>query len=367
MQELQLCWIGDFEKLKLFVNENVDFVGVWSSPGSDKKKYSDGNSSISWRKSKKVLEIQGRDRSVITAKLCSVLCNVDSVQSSEVSCAKRDRNGASPPTSNELSVEVEGVKLDLTIAEKAICDNKYSIKNIEESLHEVIGKFDNIGQQLEIFGTEMHTVKNQHMIQYSSKAVEDLNLDRQNSHALGKCCHENNSNTTANSSINANRNDTGNDVNIFVSNLTPKTIGLSIPSKNWNNWDKQNILGVEAIEQSTLADNYSPVVNIKSRPTVGKTSRQTVTENSNVKVLSTTIRNASNKVPIDSLNLTGKRSHTKHLNARGNYIQINKVDAQTRVSEGIQRSELSVPEVTHLGNWKSNDKQHAIYIHLIRL
>ena len=73
--------------------------------------------------------------------------------------------------------------------------------------------------------------KKPNMIQYSSKAVENLNLDRQNSHALGKCCHENNSNTTANSSINANRNDTGNDVNIFVSNLTPKTIGLSIPSK----------------------------------------------------------------------------------------------------------------------------------------
>ena len=86
MQELQLCWMGEFEKLRLFVNENVGFVGVWSSPGGDKKKYSDGNSSISWRKSRKVLEIQGRDRSVITA----MLCNVDPVQSSEVSCAKCD-------------------------------------------------------------------------------------------------------------------------------------------------------------------------------------------------------------------------------------------------------------------------------------
>ena len=156
MQELQLCCMGEFEKLRLFVNENVDFVGIWSSPGGDKKKYSDGNSSTSWRKPKKVLEIQGRDRSVITAKLCSMLCNVDPVQSSEVSCAKCDRNGTSPSTSNELSAKVEGVKLDLTIAEKAICDNKYSIKKIEESLHKVIGKFDNIGRQLEIFGTEMH-------------------------------------------------------------------------------------------------------------------------------------------------------------------------------------------------------------------
>ena len=121
--------------------------------------------------------------------------------------------------------------------------------------------------------------------------------------------------------------------------LFPQKIGII-----WIN----NIFGVEAIKQSTLADNYSPVVNTKSCPTAGKTSRQTVTENSNVKVLSTTIRNASNKVPLDPLNLKEKR-----------YIQINKVDAQTRVSEDIQRSELSVPEVTHLGNRKSNDKQHG--------
>ena len=75
MQELRLCWTGDLEKLKLFVSKNVDFVGVWTSPGNDKKKYSDGYSSISWRKSKKVLEIEGRDRNLITAKLCTMLCN----------------------------------------------------------------------------------------------------------------------------------------------------------------------------------------------------------------------------------------------------------------------------------------------------
>jgi hypothetical protein len=38
MQELRLCWTGDLEKLKLFVSKNVDFVGVWTSPGNDKKK-----------------------------------------------------------------------------------------------------------------------------------------------------------------------------------------------------------------------------------------------------------------------------------------------------------------------------------------
>jgi hypothetical protein len=45
-----------------------------------------------------------------------------------------------------------------------------------------------------------------------------------------------------------------------------------------------------------------------------------------------------------------KANISEIISARGNYIQINKADAQTRVSEGIQRSELSVPEVKHMGN-----------------
>ena len=188
MQELRLCWTGDLEKLKLFVSKNVDFVGVWTSPGNDKKKYSDGYSSISWRKSKKVLEIEGRDRNLITAKLCTMLCNdFDPVQSS-----KSDNYCEFPSTSNEMLVELEGVKLDVTITEKDIRDNKHSIKNVEDCLDKVVGKLNIINQQFDVFRAEFQLLKNQHTIQYSPKAVEYSNLDNQNASGLQKRHEENN-------------------------------------------------------------------------------------------------------------------------------------------------------------------------------
>jgi hypothetical protein len=43
MSELQLCWTGNIEQLKHFVNENIKLNdGYWISPGGDKKVYSDG-------------------------------------------------------------------------------------------------------------------------------------------------------------------------------------------------------------------------------------------------------------------------------------------------------------------------------------
>ena len=170
------------------VSKNVDFVGVWTSPGNDKKKYSDGYSSISWRKSKKVLEIEGRDRNLITAKLCTMLCNdFDPVQSS-----KSDNYCEFPSTSNEMLVELEGVKLDVTITEKDIRDNKHSIKNVEDCLDKVVGKLNIINQQFDVFRAEFQLLKNQHTIQYSPKAVEYSNLDNQNASGLQKRHEENN-------------------------------------------------------------------------------------------------------------------------------------------------------------------------------
>ena len=71
MGELQLYWNSDFEQLKQFVNKNIVLRnGVWSSLGGDKKTYSDGHTSISWRKSKKLLQIEGKEENLIKARLC---------------------------------------------------------------------------------------------------------------------------------------------------------------------------------------------------------------------------------------------------------------------------------------------------------
>ena len=42
MGELLLYWNGDFEQLQQFMSKNAELRnGVWSSPGGDKKTYSD--------------------------------------------------------------------------------------------------------------------------------------------------------------------------------------------------------------------------------------------------------------------------------------------------------------------------------------
>ena len=57
---LQLAWTGDYPSLKRFVNENLKLVGEWDQPGGDKKVFTDGNISISWKKSRKDLQFNGK-------------------------------------------------------------------------------------------------------------------------------------------------------------------------------------------------------------------------------------------------------------------------------------------------------------------
>jgi hypothetical protein len=78
-----------------------------------------GDTSISWRKCNKVLRIEGKEKNQINAKLCSIICN---------SGMHIARGSVSHCTTSELSVEMEGVKLDITIAEKNICNNKLTIE-----------------------------------------------------------------------------------------------------------------------------------------------------------------------------------------------------------------------------------------------
>ena len=43
------------------MKEGLKLTGVWSFPGGDKKIFNDGYTSISWRKNKKLLLLDGKD------------------------------------------------------------------------------------------------------------------------------------------------------------------------------------------------------------------------------------------------------------------------------------------------------------------
>ena len=49
-------WTGDFDSLKVLVAKDLELSGI---SGGDKKAFKFNNSSISWRKSKSLLQLEG--------------------------------------------------------------------------------------------------------------------------------------------------------------------------------------------------------------------------------------------------------------------------------------------------------------------
>ena len=167
MGKLQLCWTGEFEDLKEFVSENIELNAVWKSPGGDKKTFSDGHTTISWRKSKNVLQIEGKDENTIKAKLCSVLCGF---------VAASAGSGNSSSTLSELSTDVEGIKLDATIFEKDIQSNRLAIKNVEDSVNQVSENYREICNKLDNCMKEIHLLHNNKHMAQSVQTSEYSNL-----------------------------------------------------------------------------------------------------------------------------------------------------------------------------------------------
>ena len=70
---LSIAWTGDYESLKHFVSLKID--GIWSHPGGDKKLFTSEYATISWRKSKNVILVDGERAVDIIKELCKLICN----------------------------------------------------------------------------------------------------------------------------------------------------------------------------------------------------------------------------------------------------------------------------------------------------
>ncbi|CAB3999531.1 Hypothetical predicted protein [Paramuricea clavata] len=153
-EELQLAWMGDFDSLKQFVSEKLNLNGEWVSPGGDKKLFNDGYISISWRKNKKALLIDGDDRDKFKSKLCRMICANDFNKGNmceETKTVNVECRSASPIRAplSELSTEVEGIKLNVTIAEREIEVNKSAISKVESNLHEINSGYEDLRLQFD--------------------------------------------------------------------------------------------------------------------------------------------------------------------------------------------------------------------------
>lgn len=121
--KLQLSWTGDFSSLKRFVCDDLKLNGDWSQPGGDKKVFNVGSSSISWRKNKKVLQFHGKEVSKFKRMFCLEICdditNNLNVIDSEILAVNNNVNSSCSCRCNELLTDIEGLKLDQVIAERA--------------------------------------------------------------------------------------------------------------------------------------------------------------------------------------------------------------------------------------------------------
>ena len=107
---LSLAWSGDFDSLKEFLCKVCDFVGNWSQPGGDKKVFSfDDGSSISWRKSKKVLSFNGPRASQLMRDLCKRLSEQEANTSVFADEYSAENEGQSSKSVN-IDMEIDDLK-----------------------------------------------------------------------------------------------------------------------------------------------------------------------------------------------------------------------------------------------------------------
>ena len=99
-----------FDSLKEFICKTCDFVGNWSQPGGDKKVFSfNDDSSISWRKSKKVLSFNGPQASQLMRDLCKRLSEQEAY-TSDFADEHSVENAGQTSKSVDIDMEIEDLK-----------------------------------------------------------------------------------------------------------------------------------------------------------------------------------------------------------------------------------------------------------------
>ena len=150
---LKLTWTGDFQSLKSFVCNNIKLPGEWTQPGGDKKVFTGKSFCITWRKGKKLLNFEGTDSDKIKRAFCIELCDMQEVKQVHQSVNSIDMCINSCPTTckcRELSVDLEGVKLEQVISQNDIKVNTHNVGmlsdvviDLKKQIHVMQEKLDN--------------------------------------------------------------------------------------------------------------------------------------------------------------------------------------------------------------------------------
>ena len=74
-EKLCFAWTGDLVLLKQFVSEKLNLDGSWEQPGGDRKVFKCEDLTITWKKNKNLLCIEGERAKDITEDLCKIICS----------------------------------------------------------------------------------------------------------------------------------------------------------------------------------------------------------------------------------------------------------------------------------------------------
>ncbi len=128
MENLGIAWSGDFNSLKQFVKDVLKLVGEWSQPGGDRKVFAFGSSSISWRKSKVCLQLEGEETITIKKKICELMLE------GEITSQRQMNSSSSPEMSAE---EIESLRTGQLVNSEAIQSLAESVAQISSILSEL--------------------------------------------------------------------------------------------------------------------------------------------------------------------------------------------------------------------------------------
>ena len=137
-ENISLAWTGDLELLKQFVNEILNYLDKeWSQPGSDRKVFTYGDSSITWRKNKCLLSFTGERSDEVKQEVCKQIC-VNSLAKATQSVF--DQSNKSPQACTEA---IESLKADQKLNNGVIQSLAESISRISAVVCELQTRLEN--------------------------------------------------------------------------------------------------------------------------------------------------------------------------------------------------------------------------------
>ena len=137
-ENLCFAWSGDFESLKLLLKEDLKLDGTWSHPGGDKKLFSAENITISWRRNKSILLLEGENAGSLMKNLCDMMLERGKYNNNSNINSKPGFSGKDFDTYNEIESLKTGQSINRELVQtlsNSISHMAEVISNLQESVY----------------------------------------------------------------------------------------------------------------------------------------------------------------------------------------------------------------------------------------